>query len=106
MIAQIEKISRRAKWIISITAFLALPNFVAFWCAAVYFGGDALNGYVQNTHYFICAHGACHEVSKSFWTYSYWHTLSAMGGILLVFIEVAVFVTTGDIVLDFKKWAR
>ncbi len=25
------------------------------------------------------------------------------GGILLVFIEVAVFVTTGDIVLDFKN---
>ena len=103
MMAQIQNISRRAKLIISITGFLALPNFIVFWCAAVYFGGDALNGYVQNAHYFICAHGACHEVSKSFWTYSYWHTLSAMGGILLVFIEVAVFVSTGDIALDFKK---
>ncbi len=46
MMAQIQNISRRAKLIISITGFLALPNFI---------------------------------------------------------IEVAVFVSTGDIALDFKK---
>jgi hypothetical protein len=36
------------------------------------------------------------------WTYSYWHALSAIGGILLIFVEAAIFVTIGDVVLDFN----
>jgi hypothetical protein len=50
-------------------------------------GGDALNGYVQNDHYFVCAHGACNEVSRATWSYSYWHAISAYAGIVLMFIK-------------------
>jgi len=87
----------------NVTALLAAPNFLLFVFASVYLGGDALNGYVQEGHYFLCAHGGCTEVSHSVWTYSYWHAVSAMGGILLIFVEATIFVTMGDIVLDFSR---
>jgi len=87
----------------NVTALLAAPNFLLFAFASVYLGGDALNGYVQEGHYFLCAHGGCTEVSHSVWTYSYWHAVSAIGGILLIFVEAAIFVTMGDIVLDFSR---
>jgi hypothetical protein len=83
--------------------FVVVPNFLAFFVASVYLGGDALNGYVKSSHYFVCAHGACREVSQAIWTYSYWHAVSAVGGIYLIFVELAVLVTTRDIVLDFDR---
>lgn len=39
--------------------------------------------------------------SEAIWNYSYWHSRTALNGILLVFIEAAIFVNTGDIELDF-----
>jgi hypothetical protein len=84
------------------TVLLAVLNFFAFICANVYLGGDALNGYVRDGHYFLCAHGGCTEVSRAVWTYSYWHAITAFGGIILLFAEIAVFAAIGDIVLDFN----
>lgn len=97
--------SKRSKWIIYPTWILALLNFFAFAVGSESLGGDALNGYIQNAHYFVCAHGSCTEVTEKIWTYSYWHALSSMYGILLVFTELAVFITTGDIILDFDNRA-
>ena len=68
-------------------------------------GGDALNGYVQAGHYFVCAHGGCTEVPATVWNYSYWQAITAMGGMMLFFLEAAMFVTTGDIVLRFDRHA-
>jgi hypothetical protein len=98
-----RKISKRAKWILYPTSILAWLNFVVFWVVTVCLGGDAGNGYSKNGHFFVCAHGACHEVSKAIWNYSYWHSISAFWGIFLVFIELAVFVTTKDIELDYDQ---
>ena len=89
--------SKRAMWVIYSTGVVVAINFFAFIAGSLYFGGDALNGYVQSGHYFICAHGHCAEVSSVIWRYSYWHALTAMGGIFLVFAEVALFLNTGDI---------
>lgn len=50
--------------------------------------------------YFVCAHGACAEVSSCLWNYSYWHAVTATGGIVLVFAEAAALLNTGDIELD------
>lgn len=97
--------SKRSKWVIYPTAIIAMLNFFAFIAGSQYLGGDALNGYIQNAHYFVCAHGSCTEVAEKVWSYSYWHALSAMYGILLVFVELAVFITIGDIVLDFNNRA-
>ena len=77
-------------------------NFFAFIMVSVYLGGDALNGYIQAGKYFICAHGGCTQVSSETWHYSYWHAMTAMGGILLCFAEVALFVNTGDITIDWN----
>jgi hypothetical protein len=103
--ANIRSQSKRSKWVMYPTVALVLPNFIAFIIGNLYLGGDALNGYQQAAHYFVCAHGSCTEVTQRVWNYSYWHALSAMGGILLVLIEAAIFITTGDIILDFNRRA-
>jgi hypothetical protein len=92
--------SKRAKWTIYPTMALAMINFFAFVEVSIYLGGDALNGYVQNGHHFLCENGRCTEVSSSLWRYSWWHAVTAMGGILVVFAETAFFLNTGDI--DFE----
>lgn len=92
--------SKRAKWVIYPTAWLAAANFFAFVAGSMYLGGDALNGFIRAGHYFLCAHGSCVEVSKAVWRYSYWHAITATGGILLVVAETALFLNTGDI--DFE----
>jgi hypothetical protein len=77
-------------------------NFLAFVAGSVHLGGDALNGYVRADHYYVCARGSCNQVSQTTWKYSYWHAISAFGGILLMFVETAVFANTGDTDLDFS----
>lgn len=89
--------SKRAKWVIYLTAALAMINFLTFVAGSLYLGGDALNGYVRAGHYFVCAHGGCAEVSSTIWHYSRWHAMASFGGILLVFAEMALFLNTGDI---------
>jgi hypothetical protein len=92
--------SKRAKWVIYPTAWLVVANFFAFVAGSLYLGGDALNGFIRAGHHFLCAHGACVEVSQAVWRYSYWHAITAIGGILLVVAEAALFLNTGDI--DFE----
>jgi hypothetical protein len=70
---------------------------MAFWIESVHLGGDALNGYFRAGHYFLCAHGGCVEVTSRLWHFSYWHAISAFVGIVLVFVVIAIFLTTGDI---------
>lgn len=92
-----QSYSRRAKLVLYPTVALAVMNVVAFIIGLLYLGGDALNGYAHAGHYFICAHTHCVETSRALWRYSYWHTLAALGGILLVVAETALFLMTGDI---------
>jgi hypothetical protein len=101
--ARIHSQSRRAKWIMYPTVTLVIVNFFAFAVVSGYIGGDALNGYVRAGHYFLCAHGSCHEVSEAIWNYSYWHAMTAVRGIVLVCIATAILVNTGDIELDFGR---
>jgi hypothetical protein len=89
--------TQRAKWVCNAVASAAVINFLAFVLGSLYLGGDALNGSARAGRYFVCAHGACTEVSKAIWNYSYWHALSACAGIILAFAVIAVFLNTGDI---------
>ncbi|WP_321781900.1 hypothetical protein [Burkholderia pyrrocinia] len=100
MTVKFKEMSKRARLILNVTGVLASFNFFAFWCVAVYLGGDAVNGYVHDLHHFVCAHGSCHEVTNSIWKYSYWHAISAVSGIALIFVEVAILINTGDIIID------
>jgi len=92
--------SKRAKWVIYPTSALVFTNFITFIGADMYLGGDALNGYIQAGHYYLCAHGSCTQVSSFVWHYSWWHAVTALGGVLLMFALVAFFLNTGDI--DFE----
>jgi hypothetical protein len=57
-------------------SFLGIANFVVFFIAAVYLGGDALNGRIIDGHYFLASHGRLTEVKQAVFVYSEWHARS------------------------------
>ena len=67
---------------------------------SIYLGGDAINGYIRDGHYFLGSHGSYTEVSSSVWTYSYYHSISTSVTHLLVFALAALFLNTGDMVIE------
>jgi hypothetical protein len=67
----------RPRWL-KVLAAIAIANFAAFVLVAGYLGGDALNGYVRDGHYFLAAKGHAYEVSRALYLYSKWHALSAI----------------------------
>jgi hypothetical protein len=82
------------------SASIVMANWFVFFVVNSYLGGDAIAGYAKAGHFFLCAHGGCTEVSSAVWHFSFWHTISAIGGIFLMFAETALFLNTGDI--DFE----
>lgn len=50
-------------------------NFIIFLATAMYLGGDALNGKIENGHYFLGSHGIYTEVSYNVFVYSKIHTI-------------------------------
>ena len=57
---------------------IGVVNF--FWVVAesMALGGDALNGYQQEDHYFLGSHGSYTEVSRAIWEWSRVHTASLL----------------------------
>jgi len=96
------RLSRRARLIFIPVFILAGINFATFIIADICFGGDALNGYAKDGHYFLCSHGRYTEVSEVLWTYSYYHAISVFVTHGLVFALAALFLTTGDRALEKK----
>lgn len=74
---------------LTILAVLAIvivaPNFMWFVAESGVQGGDALNGYAADGHFFVCAHGACTEIAPAAWEWSRAHAVS-----VLVTLPVAV----------------
>jgi hypothetical protein len=64
------------RFLLQFLFFVGVLNFLTFWFAAVYLGGDAVNGRAVGDHYFLSNHGYLHEVSKTVFTYSKWHVYS------------------------------
>jgi hypothetical protein len=56
--------------------FAALLNFAVFWVVAVRLGGDAVNGRMQDGHFYLASHGKYTEVSGRVFMYSRLHTYS------------------------------
>jgi hypothetical protein len=50
-------------------------NFVAFWVIGLLLGGDALNGMVDGSHYFLADRATLTEVSPMVWYYSFTHAV-------------------------------
>ncbi len=66
-----------SKLFISRTLFVtALLNFAVFWVVAVCLGGDAVNGRIQDGHFYLANHGKYTEVSERVFDYSRWHVYS------------------------------
>ena len=55
---------------------IAVANFLAAFFGAVMLGGDALNGRIENGHYFVGNHGKLTEVSRNEWWFSAFHSAS------------------------------
>ena len=69
----------------------AFVNFTAFWLAAVYLGGDAVNGRIADGHYYLMAHGRYTEVSAAVFNYSKWHAYSTWITHPLAFLAALVY---------------
>jgi hypothetical protein len=59
--------------------YLAILSFAAFIVAAIFLGGDAINGHAENGHYFLSWHGTPTEVSSAVFNYSRYHAFATMG---------------------------
>lgn len=66
--------------------FVTLVNFFAFVFVAVRLGGDAVNGKIENGHFYLASHGRYTEVSEAVFTYSKWHTYSVILTYSVLFI--------------------
>ncbi len=69
MLAAMTKRERLFFWLVGI-------NFVAFVVGTFALGGDALNGFTRDGHYYLSIKGTPTEVSKGVFVYSMTHALS------------------------------
>jgi hypothetical protein len=76
--------------------FIAFINFAAFCIVAVSIGGDAINGRIENGHYYLASHGQLTEVSPEVWTYSKYHAIS-------VFITHPIGILVGGGLMEYSR---
>jgi hypothetical protein len=76
--------------VIKLYAVVVVINFAAFVIAAVWLGGDAINGHSGNGHYYVCGHGSCSEVGRAVFTYSWWHAFSVIVTFAAFFAALAM----------------
>jgi hypothetical protein len=67
-----------------------LLNFIAFVVGTLYLGGDAINGRVEDGHYYLWGkdrhgHGEFTEVNEEVFRYSRWHAYSLVATCLACF---------------------
>jgi len=85
-------------WMKSIS-IVAILNFFVFVGIASYIGGDALNGRIEDGHFFLASHGVYTEVSESVFTYSKIHAISML-------VTHAVFFFSAGLLFLKKRLAR
>ena len=61
-----------------IVCCLWLAIFISFFVVSLSIGGDALNGYVANGHYFLGNRHRFTEVGPTVFAYSRWHAMIMM----------------------------
>ena len=71
--------------------YLAVLNFTALVLGMIFLGGDALNGHVTESHYYLSWHGSLTEVSPAIFQYSRVHTIASL--VLLVIAALSVLVS-------------
>ncbi len=80
-----------------IAIFIGVVNFLLFLLISVFIGGDAINGKVDNGHYYLANHGRLTEVSVLLFGYSQLHFCSLFVTLpLLALASVAYRLTGGE----------
>jgi hypothetical protein len=65
-------------WVAVGVIVVGFVNFFAFIAISSALGGDALNGYARDGHYYVASHGSYTEVSQTVWTLNRIHALLTM----------------------------
>jgi hypothetical protein len=63
-----------------------IANFIAFCVISLFIGGDAFQGYSAGGHYFLRQKSHFNEVSEAVFDYSYWHTVSVLVTMPIMFL--------------------
>jgi len=87
----------------SLFTFFAV-SFLIFWIISVIFGGDAINGKIEDGHYYFGSHGEYKEVSRAAYvaSASYVMVFTAIGGFILLLIFL-LFMRGGITIKDLKE---
>lgn len=70
------RIRKALPYLALIAVVVGFINFSWFFAEGTTLGGDGLNGYASNGHYFVSNHGRYTEVSEAAWTWSRIHGVS------------------------------
>jgi hypothetical protein len=70
------RIKKAVPYLALIAVLVGFVNFIWFFAESAAFGGDGLNGYARDGHYFLGSHGSYTEVSQALWTWSRIHGVS------------------------------
>ena len=71
-----------------------IVNFAAYWLIAAGYGGEARTGHIKDGRYFLGCHGSYTEVSRSVWSYSYYHGRSIWITHGAFFVGIAILLNT------------
>jgi len=63
-------------WLVYGLCVVALVSFAVYVVAALYLGGDAVNGHQAAGRYYLSLNGRLTETTAAVYRYSIWHTLS------------------------------
>ena len=83
------KMQRMLTALIVIVVAVGFVNFVAFLIGSQRLGGDALNGYEQDGHFYVAGHGNTAEVSEAQWRRSRLQAFSVLGTFPLALLGLA-----------------
>jgi hypothetical protein len=70
------KIEKALPYLALIAIVVGFVNFFGFMAESAALGGDGLNGYARDGHYYVASHGSYTEVSEAAWTWSRIHGVS------------------------------
>jgi len=80
-----------------IAIFIGVVNFLLFALISAFIGGDAINGKIENGHYYLANHGRLTEVSAFIFGYSQLHIYSLFVTFpLLALASIAYRLTGGE----------
>jgi hypothetical protein len=84
--APMNALNPMARRLMKTLAFFGIANLFLYMAVALYLGGDAFNGKIEDGHFYLRNHGTLTEVDETVFIYSRWHSIVTMiaGGVALI----------------------